>query len=208
MKCEWKKAEKNTYLPESEPTIINIAKCKYLTIKGEGNPNSEDFQKRVEALYSLSYAIRTMPKSGYTPEGYFEYTVYPLEGIWDLNEQGRKLKTLDKNQLVYTIMIKQPDFVNDDVFNKALLKTKTKKQNDLLDKVVFEEKEDGLCVQMMHVGPYDTEAVSFDKIQAFLNLNNLERLDKTHKEIYISDPRKTPADKMKTVLRCFIKKTN
>lgn len=81
-------------------------------IKGKGNPNSEDFQERVSVLYSLAYAVRMMPNQGYRPDGYFEYTVYPLEGIWDLTEKGRKANTLIKDELLYTIMIRQPDFVN------------------------------------------------------------------------------------------------
>ena len=89
---------------------------KYFTIEGKGNPNKEGFQTDVEALYSLSYAIRMMPKKGITPEGYVEYTVYPLEGIWDLDEEGRKLDYLDKDHLVYKLMIRQPDFVTEKLF--------------------------------------------------------------------------------------------
>src|SRR5690554_5569200 len=110
MKHEWRKHEKELYMPKAKPELVTVPKQKFLMIDGQGNPNSEEFAERVGVLYSLSYAIRMMPKQGYTPEGYFEYTVYPLEGIWDLTEKGRKLDTLDKEELVYTIMIRQPDF--------------------------------------------------------------------------------------------------
>lgn len=106
MKYEWKKEEKEIHLSKQEPTLVNVPKSKYFCIKGKGNPNNEDFAKRVEALYTLSYAVRMMPKNGYTPDGYFEYTVYPLEGLWDLTEEGRKSETLNKDELLYTIIIK------------------------------------------------------------------------------------------------------
>src|SRR5690606_13896193 len=101
--------------------------------------------------------IRMMPKKGITPEGYVEYTVFPLEGIWDLDEEGRKLDYLDKDHLVYKLMIRQPDFVTEKLFQYALETTKKKKPNLPLDDVKFETLEDGLCVQMMHIGSYDDE---------------------------------------------------
>lgn len=205
MKYEWKKSEKDIYLPKVEPTLIKIPKYKYFTISGIGNPNKPDFSDKIGALYSLAYAIRMMPKSGYTPNNYFEYTVYPLEGIWDLTIEGRKNDTFNKDELVYKIMIRQPDFVDEVLFAKALAVTKKKKPNPLLDLVKLEEIEDGLCVQVMHVGSYDDEPRSFAKIDEYLKDSNYERKDKTHREIYLSDFRKTDKDKLKTVLRTFIK---
>ena len=88
-------------------------------ISGKGNPNDEEFSEKVAVLYSMAYAVRMMPKQGYTPDGYFEYTVYPLEGIWDLTEEGRKSSAINKDELIYTIMIRQPEFVTQDVVGKA-----------------------------------------------------------------------------------------
>ena len=158
MKYEWRKQEKNLYLPKQKPEIVTVPRQKFIMIKGQGDPNGEDFAERLKALYPIAYAIRMMPKQGYTPEGYFEYTVYPLEGIWDLTEKGRKLDKLDKNELIYTIMIRQPDFVTEEVFQRALETAKKKKANPLFNEVTFDTMEDGLSVQMMHVGPYDDEA--------------------------------------------------
>lgn len=107
MKHEWRKHEKELYLPREKPTLASVPEQKFFMIRGKGNPNSDEFSEKIEVLYSLSYAIRMMPKQGYTPEGYFEYTVYPLEGLWDLTEEGRTLDTLDKEELLYTIMIRQ-----------------------------------------------------------------------------------------------------
>jgi len=204
MKIEWKKTEKQIYLPGGDPTTITIPSMKYFSITGIGNPNHEAFSEKVSVLYGLAYAIRMMPKSGVTPEGYQEYTVYPLEGIWDLTQQGRESKTLDKDQLVYKIMIRQPDFVTPDVAKLAIEKVRKKTPTPLLDQVVYEEMEDGLCVQLMHTGPFDSEPASFARMDAYLTTQGLVRKSKTHKEIYISDIRKTKPEALKTVLRYFV----
>lgn len=121
------KSEKKLYMPNETPILITVPKSKFFTITGKGNPNKEDFKKRVEVLYSLSYEIRMMPKNGFTPNGYFEYTLYPLEGIWDVSDNSKKAGIFDKEELVYKIMIRQPDFVNDELVKLAFEKTKLKK---------------------------------------------------------------------------------
>lgn len=200
-KYEWRKQEKELYLPSQKPTKIVLPEMKYFTIEGKGNPNSDSFTENVEALYALSYAIRMMPKKGVTPNGYFEYTVYPLEGHWDLDEEGRKLDYLSKDHLVYKLMIRQPEFVNEDLFQYALETAMQKKTTMDFSRVQYELITEGLCVQAMHVGSYDDEPATFGVMEAFCLQNHLKRAEKTHKEIYISDPRKTAPEKMKTVLR-------
>lgn len=206
MKHEWRKQEKNLYIPSQKPILITVPQQKFLRIKGKGNPNSEEFSEKIGVLYSLAYGIRMMPKQGYTPEGYFEYTVYPLEGIWDLTEKGKKLNTLDKDELLYTMMIRQPDFVTTDIVDKALENVKQKKPNPLLDEVAFDTFEDGLSVQMLHIGPYDDEPNSFKKMDKYMEENNLERLSSVHREIYLSDAQKVHPAKLKTVLRYMVKR--
>ena len=152
-------------------------------------------------LYSMAYAVRMMPKQGYTPDGYFEYTVYPLEGIWDLTEEGRKSSAINKDELIYTIMIRQPEFVTQDVVEKALESVRRKKSHPLLDEVSFGVMEDGLSVQMMHIGSYDDETRSLEQMKNFIKENNLEITTLAHREIYITDARKTEVSKLKTVLR-------
>jgi hypothetical protein len=204
MKYEWKKQEKDLYLPKEEPVLVTVPQQKFFMISGQGNPNDEEFSERTGVLYSLAYAVRMMPKQGYTPDGYFEYTVYPLEGIWDLTEEGRKSSTLNmlnKDELLYTIMIRQPDFVTQEVVDKAFENVRKKKPHPLLDDVTFGTMEDGLSVQMMHIGSYDDEPRSFEKMKNFIHENNLEIVTLAHREIYISDPRKTEQSKLKTVLR-------
>lgn len=201
MKFEWKKQERNLYLPKRKPELVTVPKQKFFMISGKGNPNSEEFSEKIGILYSLAYAIRMMPRKGYTPEGYFEYTVYPLEGVWDLTEEGRQANTLNKDELLYTIMIRQPDFVTEEVVNKAFEIVGKKGSNPLLDEVTFEAMEDGLAVQMMHVGSYDEEPQSFQQMKNFIKENNLEIVTLKHREIYISDSRRTEKSKLKTVLR-------
>lgn len=204
MKHEWKKDEKEFYLPKGTPVLVTIPRQKFFTVSGEGNPNSEAFSQRVELLYSLAYAVRMMPKQGFTPEGYYEYTVYPLEGLWDLTERGRQSEVLNKNELLYTIMIRQPDFVTEEVALTAQDIVRKKKPNPFLDDVRFEEMEEGLCVQMLHTGSYDNEAETFDRMKKFIEENCLRIRTYVHREIYISDGRKVEKDKLKTVLRYMV----
>jgi hypothetical protein len=204
MKYEWKKAEKQLYLPKTIPELITIPKQKFFMLKGKGNPNSDSFAEKISVLYSLAYAIRMMPKQGYIPDGYFEYTVYPLEGLWDLTEEGRNSEILNKNELLYTVMIRQPDFVTPSVVEKAFEIVRKKKPHPLLDEVTFEMLEDGLSVQVLHLGSYDNEPQSFKLMNEFIANHNLEKRALVHREIYLSDARKVQPDKLKTVLRYMV----
>lgn len=201
MKYEWRKKEKEYYLPKSKPEVVDIKEFKFIQLSGEGNPNSEGFSEASGVLYSLAYAIKMMPRNGIDIDGYYDYVVYPLEGLWDLKEEARGKEVLDKDKLVYTLMIRQPDFVTEEVFNKAMEIVKKKKPHRLVDNVNFESREEGKCVQMMHIGSFDDEAMTFEVMKKFCNDNNLEIKTLVHREIYISDFRKTATDKLKTVLR-------
>lgn len=206
MKHEWRKKEKEYYIPKEKPQLVEIPEFKFFTLKGQGNPNTAAFKECIEVLYSLSYAIRMMPRNNINPEGYFEYTVYPLEGTWDLTEKGRLEETLNKDELIFKLMIRQPDFVTEEIANMAMEIVKKKKNHPLLEKVEFEAIEEGLCVQMLHVGSYDDEARTFSIMKDFCVENNLEIKTLVHKEIYISDFRKTEASKLKTTLRYCVRK--
>lgn len=201
MKHEWRKHEKALYIPKQKPELVIVPEQKYIMLEGKGDPNDKEFSERVGVLYSVAYAIRMMPKTGYTPEGYFEYTVYPLEGIWDLTDKGRKSSTLDKDELVYTIMIRQPAFVTNEVYEQALENVRKKKPHQLLEEVNFKKMEDGLSLQMLHVGPYDDEPETFAVMKEYEQDNELERISLLHREIYISDVRRVKSENLKTVLR-------
>ncbi len=208
MKHEWKKNEKQFYLPKNCPEFINIPKFKFFTIEGKGNPNDDFFAEYIGVLYSVSYGIKMSFKKGIEPKGYFDYTVYPLEGVWNISEEARKSYngTINKNDLVFKLMIRQPDFVDTDFAMKILEQTKIKKPNDLLGKVQFEEIMEGDCVQMMHLGSYDNEPESFRMMEDFADNSNYRQKIMTHREIYLSDARKVSSDKLKTVLRFSIEK--
>ena len=143
-------------------------------------------------------------KKGVTPDGYFDYTVYPLEALW---KQIEHTEQFDKNNLQYRVMIRQPDFVTSDVLEAAIINVSKKKSLPRFKDVRLESIEDGDCVQILHVGPYDDEPESFMKVDEFCSAHNLQRVnDEWHREIYLSDARKVEPAKLKTVLRVQVKR--
>lgn len=208
MKHEWRKKEKRIYLPKNKPEIITVTEYQFLTIEGEGNPNNDFFSECIGVLYSVAYAIKmTSKKLEVKPNGYYDYIVYPLEGVWDINEAAKKTYngTLNKDDLVFKLMIRQPDFINDTFFNEMLELTREKKPHELLCNVKFEKITDGKCIQMMHLGSYDNESDSFKIMEEFVQKESLSRISKMHREIYLSDFRKVAPEKLKTVLRFQVK---
>ncbi|URN96550.1 MAG: GyrI-like domain-containing protein [Candidatus Pristimantibacillus lignocellulolyticus] len=201
-KIEYRKDFKHIYLPTTNPVIIDMNTIPYVMVSGSGDPNGEEFSLATEALYRLSYAVKMSYKSDNVPVGYYEYTVFPLEGVWDLVDKSKP--ATDKSNLKYTIMIRQPDFLTDELFIKFVEQVKKKKPNTYLEKLVFGEMQDGLSCQVMHIGSYDNEPESFAKMEAYCQENGYLRSAKTHREIYLSDPRKTEMQKLKTVLRFSI----
>lgn len=207
MKHEWRKKEKELYLPKIKPEVIDIPEFNFLTISGEGNPNSEFFSEYIGALYAVSYPIKMTLKKRPKPDGYSDYTVYPLEGVWDINEEAKKTfnGTINKDDLVFKLMIRQPDFVTEDFALEMIESAMRKKPNELIKEVKFERITEGKCVQMMHIGSYDNEPESFEIMEAFAETENLNRISKMHREIYLSDFRKVNEEKLKTVLRFQVK---
>ena len=118
---------KKLYLPKEIPEVVTVPKQTFFMLNGKGDPNGDAFTEKINVLYSLSYAVRMMPKQGYTPEGYVDYTVYPLEGLWDLTEEGKKSGTMSKDEFLYTVMIRQPGFVTRDVADRAFETVRKKK---------------------------------------------------------------------------------
>jgi len=203
MKHDWKKEEKAFYAPKNKPEQVYLPAMNFFSIRGEGNPNHPAFAEYIAVLYSLSYAVKMSPKSGRAPAGYYEYSVYPLEGVWDITEDAKQkpMETLDKDALVFNLMIRQPDFVTNAYASDVIEQVKKKKPHSLLDKVRFETIDEENCVQLLHLGSYDNEAQSFATMEAFAESEGLVRKYKTHREIYLSDARKTVTEKLKTILR-------
>ena len=201
-KHEWKKHEKALYVPKQAPVQLEVPEFKYIVLEGVGNPNNEEFSDAIGVLYSVSYGIRMLPKKGITPEGYFEYTVYPLEALW---KQIEEKEEFDKNNLQYRIMMRQPDFVTEELLAQVLEIVAKKKPHDRLTEVKLESIQDGDCVQALHVGSYDDEPATFAKLDEFCEINGMKRVNEWHREIYLSDARKTEPEKLKTVLRFQVK---
>lgn len=206
---KWRVDEKDYYLPK-KCQFNKTPQAPYFKIKGKGNPNSECFQVRVQALYKLSYAIRMSYKNEMKPENYEEYVVFPLEGDWSFTKAGivdyEKTETVNKDELVYTLMIRQPDFVTKDVFNK-FKKHLIAKTDDLphLDEIYYEVEKPQNIMQKIHIGSFDGETETIKKMENCAIANGKNRTSKDHRETYLSDPRKTSEDKLKTLLSFHVK---
>ena len=212
MKLEWRKQEKELYHPTGTPALITVPEQKFIKIKGHGDPNGEDFSLRVGALYSLAYAIKmqykALNKNQISPEDITDFTVYPLEGIWDFVEPAiqKKAAPLNKDNLRYTIMIRQPDFITQDLYDSALESVCVKKPDSLYREIVFDTYEDGLCVEILHTGSFDEEPASFGKLDRFAAEHRLQRRTGWHREIYLTNANRTPPEKAKTILRYPVEK--
>ena len=202
MKYEWKKNEKNLYGVKQKPQLIEIPSAYYIMIKGEGNPNESDFSNRVSALYSLAYGIKMLFKNMEKEElEYSDFTVFPLEGILEKSDD----EEFDKRKLKYTIMIKQPYFTTKEIFELAFEKMKKKKPNELYDEISFDCIESKKAIQILHIGSFDTEIESFEKLDNFASEMKLERSENLHTEIYLNNKNQTAEDKLKTILRYTVK---
>jgi hypothetical protein len=201
MKLEWKKL--HHYRMTKSPCILDIPEMNFLSISGKGNPNSSDFQARIKCLYGLAYPIKIRHKKQ-NPDD--DFTIFPLEGVWDLDPEGRLLQSLDKNHLVYEIMIAQPECIRKDFFEKIQQEIIDQKHDASYGWVEWKTHREGLCCQMLHVGPYDTEKETFDIMEHYVETQGYVRTSKIHREIYVSDARKTEQSALKTILRFNIQK--
>lgn len=203
---DFKKEYKDLYLPKTKPAIIQVPEMVFIAVDGEGNPNtSEAYKTAMELLYGLSYSIKMSKMSGQQPAGYFEYVVPPLEGFWSVEEaafDGMNIK--DKDKFVWTSLIRQPDFVTEAVFDWAK-ETLLKKKPELdFSSTKLLHYREGLCAQIMHLGPYDDEPRSIQALDQFIEAAGYKTdigPERRHHEIYLGDPRKTAPEKLRTVIR-------
>lgn len=210
-KLDYKKEYKELYQPKTKPSIIEVPEMIFIAIDGEGNPNScPEYKAAIEVLYGLSYAIKMSKMNGTQPAGYFEYVVPPLEGLWQVDGVDFDgMNVTDKDKFKWISMIRQPEFVTEEVFEQAKLVLKKKKPALDLSKARLMKMTEGLCVQIMHKGSYDDEPASIEQMKRFLDENGYAEdfsEGRFHHEIYLSDPRKCSPDKLKTVIRHPIKK--
>lgn len=209
-KIDYKKTEKHLYLPKS-PAIVQVPEMVFFAVDGQGDPNtSPAYAQAMEILYGLSFTVKMSKMGGEEPEGYFDYVVPPLEGLWWTDAPGFDGKPpADKNDFRWTSLIRQPDFVNEEVFAWAAERLAKKKPDLDLTKARFLRWEEGLCAHLLHIGPYDAEPASIDRLTEFLREQGCvpDFTDaRRHHEIYLGDPRRTAPEKLKTVIRHPVKR--
>lgn len=203
MAFDFKKEFKEFYLPAPQPSIVQMPAMNYLAVRGKGNPNEEGgaYKQALEQLYGIAYTLKMSYKSEYRIEGFFEYVVPPLEGLW-WAENG-EIDYADKEGFCFISMIRLPDFITEKDVQWAIREATRKKKMDF-SLVEFFRYDEGLCVQCLHIGSYDDEPETIKSMEEFARSQGYEiAIDdiRRHHEIYLGDPRKTPVDKLKTVIR-------
>lgn len=209
MTFDYKKEYKEFYMPKNKPNIVEVPKMNYIAVRGKGNPNLKngEYQNTIGLLYAIAFTIKMSYKGSYKIDGYFNYVVPPLEGFW-WQEDIKGMDYDRKDELCFISIIRLPDFVTKKDFDWAIEEATKKKKKDF-SSVEFLTYEEGICVQCMHVGPYDDEPITVEAMHKFAEEQGYE-LDITdtryHHEIYLSDPRKCDVSRLKTVIRHPIKK--
>jgi hypothetical protein len=202
-KIDLRKELKQLYSPTAkEPELIKVPGFNFLMVDGEGAPESQEFQDAVQAVYSAAYTIKFMFKF----DKKVDFPVMALEGLWWL-KSGEPFQIGRREDWCWTLMILQPKFVMKSSLAKTIKKIKEKKQVAALDKLRLEPFTEGLSVQMLHIGPYSEEPATMEKMKAFTAERGFTACGKHH-EIYMSDPRRVKPEKMKTILRHAVKKSD
>lgn len=208
---DYKKEYKEFYAPPKKPTIVTVPKMKFISIKGKGDPNEEsgEYSTALELLYSVAYTLKMSYKGNYKIEGFFEYVVPPLEGFW-WQEGINGVDYSKKDMFNWISLIRLPDFIKQIDFVWAIEQATKKKKLDF-SKVEYSVYEEGLCIQCMHIGPYDDEPKTISLMNKYASENGYAidiSAERRHHEIYLNDPRKTDPTKLKTIIRHPIKLLN
>ena len=209
MPFDFKKEYREFYMPKKKPVIVKVPKANYIAVKGKGNPNEEDgaYKKAIGVLYAVAYTLKMSYKTDYHIDGFFEYVVPPLESFW-WQENTDGIDYTDKSSFCWISVIRLPDFVLEKDFERAVKTASEKKKLDC-SSAKFITVDEGLCVQIMHVGAFDDEPEAVKIMDDYLCQNGYENdlsESRRHHEIYLSDARKTAPEKLKTVIRHPIRK--
>jgi len=221
MAFDYKKEYKEFYMPKNTPGIVKVPPMNYIAVRGKGDPNAEgsEYKESIGLLYGIAFTIKMSKKGSHLIDGYFDYVVPPLEGFWWQGERQpaddalvRTDRIFDysrKEDFHFISVIRLPDFVTKEDFDWAIGEAAGKKKTDF-SKAEFFTYDEGLCVQCMHIGSYDDEPATVQRMHDFMTAEGYE-LDITdkrfHHEIYLSDARRVPPERLKTVIRHPIKKT-
>lgn len=209
MAFDYKKEYKEFYMPPKTPGIVELPAMNYVAVRGKGDPNDEqgEYKAAMSLLYGIAFTIKMSYKGDHRIDGYFEYVVPPLEGLW-WQEGTEGMDYAHKEKFSFISMIRLPEFVTREEFNWAVSEAEKKKKADFSGAEFFTYNE-GLCVQCMHIGPYDDEPETIAAMHRYAGQNGYE-LDITdtryHHEIYLSDPRKCAPEKLRTVVRHPVRK--
>ena len=208
MAFDFKKEYKEFYMPKNKPEIVNVPAMNYIAVRGKGDPNEENgsYQKAIGILYAVAYTLKMSYKTNYKIDDFFEYVVPPLEGFW-WQDHTDSVDYTDKSTFNWISVIRLPDFITKKDFDWAV-ETAQKKKNIDCTSAEFLTLEEGLCVQMMHFGSFDDEPQSVSVMNEYIENNGYENdinEKRLHHEIYLSDARKVPTEKWKTVIRHPIK---
>lgn len=211
MAFDFRKEFKEFYMPKNKPEIVTVPKANYIAVRGEGDPNEEGgaYQRAIGVLYAVAYTVKMSYKSDYKIKGFFEYVVPPLEGFW-WQEHTAGIDYADKSSFRWISVIRLPDFVTKKDFEWAAATAAAKKKLDC-SSAEFLTVDEGVCVQIMHLGAFDDEPATIALMDEFIHQQGYENdLSSTrlHHEIYLSDARKVPPEKWKTVIRHPIKKVS
>jgi len=209
MAFDFKKEYKEFYMPKGRPEIVDVPKANFIAVRGKGDPNEEGgaYKAAVGVLYAVAYTLKMSYKTDHKIEGFFDYVVPPLEGFW-WQDGVCGADYSRKSEFNWISVIRLPDFITKEDLDWAIRTASEKKKLDC-SAAEFLTVEEGLCVQMMHIGSYDDEPESVALMDSFIRQNGYENdLNKSrlHHEIYLSDARKTAPDKLKTVIRHPIRK--
>lgn len=197
------------YMPKNKPEIVNVPKAHYIAVRGKGDPNKEGgaYQQAIGVLYAVAYTLKMSYKTDYQIEGYFEYVVPPLEGFW-WQDGFEGIDYANKAAFRWISVIRLPDFVTKADFDWAVSTANQKKKMDC-SSAEFLAIDEGLCVQIMHVGPFDDEPATIALMDGYLEKNGYANdfsAARLHHEIYLSDARRVAPEKWRTIIRHPIRK--
>ncbi len=209
MAFDYKKEYREFYLPKSRPTVVTVPPMNYIAVRGKGDPNEEsgEYKTAMNLLYGIAFTIKMSKLGDHRIDGYFDYVVPPLEGLW-WQEGADEIDYAHKEQFRWISLIRLPDFVTKSDFDWAVEDATRKKKADF-SKAEFFTYHEGLCVQCMHIGSYDDETATVALMKEFLSLNCYETdyfQNRYHHEIYLSDARRVAPERRKTVLRLPIRR--
>lgn len=210
MAFDYKKEYKEFYMPKDKPGIVEVPSMNYIAVRGKGDPNAEgsEYKESIGLLYGIAFTIKMSKKGNYQIDGYFDYVVPPLEGFW-WQDGVTGVDYAHKENFEFISVIRLPDFVTKEDFDWAVAEATKKKKTDF-SKVEFLAYDEGLCVQCMHIGPYDDEPATVALMHEYMAAEGYE-LDisnrRLHHEIYLNDARKAAPEKLRTVIRHPVKRT-